>query len=331
MVSIDTQWKFNGLQVVRIENEHLRIDILPECGGKIYNFIHKPSDRNLLWHNPHILPASTPYGAGFDNNWSGGWDELFPNDVSTLAESGEILPDHGEIWCQPCEWELVESSPRRVSTRFTSFGRVTAARFEKTISLSEGESICRTHYRISNTGRLPIAFIWDIHPAMVISPATRLDLPATNGLVDPWREDRFAGGSRYAWPFAETRNGKNVDMRRVEPPETGLADLHYLPEIESGWFAVTDTQQRVGFGMAFPVEVLPHLWLFRTFGGWRGLYTLIVEVCSGYPNDLSIAREAGTCTVLDAGKSVEADVAAIAYTGFEGVEHISKDGVVAGS
>lgn len=330
MVSVDTHWRYNGLQVVRIENEHLQIDILPEAGGKIYNFIHKPSDRNLLWHSPRILPSRVPYGAGFDNNWSGGWDELFPNDVPTPAESGEIFPDHGEIWCQPCEWEVVEASPERASVCLTSYPRVLTARFEKTISLSRDESICRTHYRISNTGRLPILFIWDIHPAMVISPVTRLDLPATNGLVDPWREDRFAGGSHYAWPFAETRQGEKVDMRSVEPPESGMADLHYLPDIEAGWFAVTDTQKQVGFGMSFPVEVLPHLWLFRTFGGWRGLYTLIVEVCSGYPNDLSVARDAGTCTVLDAGESVEADVVAVAYTGIASVEHISQDGVVRG-
>jgi len=331
MVSVDVNWRYNNLQVVRIENEHLCIDILPECGGKIYNFIHKPTDRNLLWHNPHIQPASVPFGVGFDNNWSGGWDELFPNDIPTPAESGEILPDHGEIWCQPCEWEVIKANSGMASIRLTSYGRVLTARFEKIVSLTKGESICKIHYRISNTGRKPIAFIWDIHPAMVITPKTRLDLPAISGVVDPWREDRFTGGSRYTWPYAQTRQGENVDMRRVEPPESGLADLHYLPNIEAGWFAVTDTQHQVGFGMAFPLEVLPHLWLFRAFGGWRGLYTLIVEVCSGYPNDLSTARQAGTCTVLDAGESLEADALAVAHSGYKEIDRLSEDGVISGS
>ena len=31
---IDTNWTYRGLDCVRLENDHLAIDILPELGGK---------------------------------------------------------------------------------------------------------------------------------------------------------------------------------------------------------------------------------------------------------------------------------------------------------
>ena len=59
MVDIDVHWKYHDLRVLRIENELVCLDVLPELGAKIYNFIHKPSGRNLLWHNPHLPPQRT--------------------------------------------------------------------------------------------------------------------------------------------------------------------------------------------------------------------------------------------------------------------------------
>src|SRR5512136_2394391 len=46
---VDVHWQYLGLQVVRLENELISIDVLPELGAKIYNFVHLSSDRNLLW------------------------------------------------------------------------------------------------------------------------------------------------------------------------------------------------------------------------------------------------------------------------------------------
>ena len=72
MLRLDTDWQYRGMQVLRLENDRLCIDVLPELGAKIYNFVHKPSGHNLLWHNPTLPPARQPYGAAYDDNWSGG-------------------------------------------------------------------------------------------------------------------------------------------------------------------------------------------------------------------------------------------------------------------
>jgi len=327
-LSVDTRWNYCDLQVVRLENQLLRVDILPQLGAKIYSFIHQPSGRELLWHNPHLTPATVPFGAKFDDHWCGGWDELIPNDVPVAFPNGDSLPDHGEVWCQPSEWEVVEAGGEVASVRFTSFGRVLPTRFEKLVTIRGGEPFIRLHYKFTNSGSQPLPFLWNIHPPMVVSQDTRLDVPAQTGFVDPWNSERFEAGAQFEWPYASTRQGERVDLRLVAPSSASVADFFYLPDVRQGWYAVTDQAARVGFGLVFPLEVFPHLWLFRTFGGWRGLNTLILEASTGYPNDLRIAQSEGHCAVLAAGASFEAEVLAVAYEGVTGVQRIDSDGVV---
>ena len=330
-VLVDADWSYRGLQVVRLENELLQIDVLPQLGAKIWNLVHTPSGRNLLWHNPHLAPERQAYGARFDDTWSGGWDELIPNDVPTEVVFGDLLPDHGEVWSQLAEWEVLEAGGERAAVRFVHHGRVWPTRFEKTISLCAGESLCRISYRYENRGLVPIDFLWNIHPALAVSPATRVDLPARRGVTDDWSTLLCDGGTEFKWPHLPARDGGLVDLREMPAPGT-LADLHlYLPDVEAGWYAVTDTTAQIGFGIAFPTGVFPHLWMFRPTGGWRGLYTLIVEISTGYPSRLAEARLEGHCAHLAPGEALEAEIAAIVYTGLTSVAGIEPDGRVVGA
>jgi hypothetical protein len=328
MLRLDTDWQYHGLQVLRLENDVLCIDILPELGAKIYNFVHKPSGRNLLWHNPTLPPARQPYGAAYDDNWSGGWDELLPNDLPRAAPGGDLLPDHGEFWSQAAGWEVITASPSRLEVRFSSYGRVLPTRFEKTVCLEAGAPFARLNYAYHNLGGTPIDFLWNIHPALAISPHTRLDVPACAGISDAWREEQFPGGGHFEWPYVSDRQGRVVDLREVQVADSGIADMHYLVDVEQGWYAATDREAGVGFALSFPTRVFPHVWLFRTFGGWRGLYTLILEASTGYPYDLDVARQNGTCAHLGAGETLTAEVQAIAYAGIEAVSRVEADGGV---
>ncbi len=328
MTHIDTHWQYCGLPVVRMENELVCIDVLPEAGAKIFNFVHKPSGRNLLWHNPHVLPARQAYGAAFDDNWSGGWDELLPNDLPSPAPEGDMLPDHGEVWSQAAEWEILENRESACQVSFTSYGRVLPTRFEKAITLREGEPFIRIHYTYTNLARYPIDFLWNIHPALTVTEHTWLDVPASTGITDAWREERFQGNTTFHWPRAVDRQGRQVDLRAVEPAEGGAADMHYLTGLRQGWYAATDRQAKVGFALSFPLEVFRCVWLFRALGGWRGLYTLILEASTGYPYDLTVARQRGTCGHLEPGAKLEAEVLAIATSGMSSVSEVRANGEV---
>jgi hypothetical protein len=71
------------------------------------------------------------------------------------------------------------------------------------------------------------------------------------------------------------------------------------------------------------------VWVFGAYGGWRGLYTTILEPCTGYPYRLEDAVAQGTASRIEAGAALETEVTAVLYRGVRAVSNISVDGEVA--
>ncbi|HKV58661.1 MAG TPA: hypothetical protein VJO32_10275 [Ktedonobacteraceae bacterium] len=325
---IETQWRYHDLRVVRLENELLRLDILPELGAKIYNLIHKPADRNLLWHNPRIMPHRTPFGANFDNHWAGGWDEPFPNGAECVY-AGETLPYLGELWAQQWEWEVLDGGPQRAQIHLWCDGPITPARVEKTITLAKGSGVVRFDHRITNTGTLPFDFNWGIHPAFAVTPDSRIDLPACQGVVEEAAGEVLGEvHTPFTWPSVLTSRGERRDLRFPLSRQSGAMSFSYLEGFEQGWLAITDRPTTSGLGLAFPREVFRCLWLYLCFGGYRDLNVAIVEPWIGYPSKLSEAVQAGRFRTLAAGESLEATLSAVAYTGVQSVSFVGADGEV---
>src|SRR5690606_3339374 len=106
-----------------IKNSELALAVRPDLGGRIDQITDAATGRNWLWH-PVGYDASKArslaIGDSFDDNWTGGWDEVFPNDAASEFQ-GRQLVDHGELWSQA--WNVIER---------TSFG-VKMARQCKTV------------------------------------------------------------------------------------------------------------------------------------------------------------------------------------------------------
>ncbi len=86
---LDTQWSYRGLRCLRLENEHLVADMLPELGGKIFRLIDKRADRDVLWHSDRVAPHRAQLPADFDDHWSG-----VPDQQSCAAAASTKWPVH---------------------------------------------------------------------------------------------------------------------------------------------------------------------------------------------------------------------------------------------
>ena len=129
-----------GHRIVILENERIRLEIIPGLGAKILRLIHKATNADLLWQNPRIEPRAVPIGSNYDDNFSGGWDELFPNDAP--GQVGEnVYPDHGELWCQSWEYRIERVTREDVVLYLRRPGAVTPTIVEKWIKI--GRASCR--------------------------------------------------------------------------------------------------------------------------------------------------------------------------------------------
>ncbi len=319
-------WGYRGLRAVVIENRRLRVVVLPDLGGKVWSIRDKDRDRELLWQNPRVPPSSAPFGARYDDWFSGGWDELFPNDGPVLLD-GQPLPDHGEWWARPCAWRI-EDEPGVVRVRLSGFGVVTPHRWERTLEVRDGERMLRCATTIANEGFAPLPFLWRIHPALPATPGSRIEIPSDRVVVEsaasPGLDPR-----PFTWPLAPTSDGGVANLGVCPEPGKDRALLAYATRLRAGWCALTGADG-VGVGFAFDPAVIDTVTLFATFGGWRGLHTVLLEPGVGWPYDLDVARANGSARMLAPGEATTFAITMVAYDGIGRVEDISHDGEVRG-
>lgn len=327
-VTFNADWRYNGCRVLRLENDRLRVDVLPECGGRILHWVDKRIGRDWLWQNPRIKPTILPESTNYDDTFSGGWDELFPNG-SAGPYNGEAYPDHGEYWTKRFEWS-VERQAGAVTLHLLAEGSVTPTRMERWITMSAGSEVVKIRYRLTHLGEHPIDFLWSLHPALNVTPTCRLLIPGSKAVNAAPGVGRLASEPlEFTWPIAPGRNGQPVDLAKI-PARSGvpLYDMAFVTELREGWVGVIDESQRAGFGIAFDKSLFRCAWVFQTHGGWRGLHTAIIEPCTGYPCDLAEAAAAGRTARLEPGQILETQVSAVAFTQRDRVTRIDGNGLV---
>src|ERR1700686_1031165 len=295
-------------KVVELENKLVRTSLFPELGGKLWNLWHKPTRTQWLWHNPNVGLKAAPLGACYDDNWAGGWEELFPNDAPGEF-MGRDLPDHGEWWKQPWQWELAEESRERVSIHLWRESALTHSSSEKWITLEAEKARVSIRYRIINLGSEPLYSLFKQHLAVAVTPAHRLELPGGKMTpVDLEFSNRIGIDGTFEWPFAIGTNGEPVDLSILPPNELAQREFVYAYDLPAGWCGVVDPRTGVRLRLHFDREVFPYTWLFMTFGGWRDLYTVVLEPCTNMPKDLNTAFRLGQCSSLGPRETMTCEV-----------------------
>jgi galactose mutarotase-like enzyme len=312
-----------GFQSISLENRSLRVTVIPELGAKVFEFVDKAAERDLLWHNERTPPRRAPYGAHFDDWWSGGWDEIFPTgDRAKLHD--DLLPYMGELWSVP--WSARTSvEDEEASVWTTTFATMAPARIERRLWLRGDEPVLRAHYRIQNLDVRTLPFLWGIHPAFAVGAHHRIDHPASTMLVGVSSDPSMGHvGESYPWPnLPDVSAPQGVrDVRFVRPRRDAVFGGHWATDLKEGWLALTDTAAHRGIALAFPRAVFPHAWLWQVYGGWRGHHHVALEPWSGYPMQLEEATAAGRARHLEPGAEFSAEVAFILFDGLDRVEAV---------
>lgn len=316
-----------GFAAVRLDNRALRVTVVPELGAKVVELTDKTAGRDVFWHNPRTTLRRAPYGAYFDDWWSGGWDEIFPSGDRGVLH-GETLPYMGEMWAVP--WTSRAWRAGTVAYLETSaYATVAPARITRTLSLRADEPIVRAHYRIDSLDVRPLPYVWGIHPAFAAAASQRIDHPGREMLVGVSSDPSMGvAGMGYTWPDQPDPHapGQVRDARRVRAREAAVFGGHWATNLAHGWLALTDTTDRHGVAVAFETTVFKHAWLWQVYGGWRGHHHVCLEPWTGYPMQLDEAIAAGRASLLAPAESIETDAAFLLYQGVDCVQSVDSDG-----
>lgn len=342
-ISLDHQYK--GYRMAVLENDVLRVSVLLDKGADIVEFQYKPRGVDFLWWTPWglhpkagMIPSSALKEGLFGDYYEGGWQEIFPSGGVPNTHAGTEFGLHGEASLQAWDARVLEDSPQRVVLEATVTTYRTPFRLTRRMTLKRGRAALFIETSAENLSTVAIDTLWGMHPAIgapFLNEHCRVDLPAARCVLHPGppgEDSRFREGAEGRWPMLTGKDSKDVDLSRFPKPGRPSSDLVYLTEMKRGWYGVTDTRRKVGFGLAWDIRLWPHLWYWQMFNGsrrapfWGRSYNTALEPFSGWPSGLSNAVANRTALRFGPREVKSGWVTAVAYDGRARLNGLGRDG-----
>ncbi len=301
----------NGHTTLWLENESLRLAVLPDKGADIPLLYHQPSGVQFLMQSPAGLrPPSPDQPSGFLETYEGGWQELFPNANDACVVKGKSLPFHGEVALLPWDYEIAAENDLRLSVTC----RQTPFRLERRMQLVG--NVLLVESRVTNQGDEEWPFVWGHHVVLggdflaagciIQMPASTIVIPEV--LFEP-ATARLAENQRSSWPIAMGRMcGESFDLREIPGPEADSHDDAYITGFAVGHLDVSHPRLKLRFHLDWNAALYPWLVLWQPYGGaamppLKGIYGLGIEPWTSQYN-LAGAMAANEACNLAAGQSI---------------------------
>lgn len=292
-----TRDNINGIEVIILENQHLKISVAPALGGKIISIFNKPLQHEFLWTNKNLQLTINEPGADYDSNFFGGIDELIPNDLPESID-GIAYPDHGELWTSRLQHEILPDNALKVSGQLN----LSNLQYSKTLLLDPTRPAVKLDYNIKNTSGERRNFMWKLHAAININAGDQLLTTAKKAIVADPAYSRFKKETgEFNWPHIE-----NTDASIV-PGKNGSMDFFYLYNTPSGEMQSLDKSGHL-FSYTYDNKVFPYQWLFASYGGFLDHYMAILEPCTNMPISVNDAVSLNQSATLAPGDSIETSV-----------------------
>ncbi len=334
--------KYWGAEVATLENEQLRVKVVPEKGSDIVEIIQKKRGMNLLHETPigfrRFGSVSPPLGtsdAGFMDFYEGGWQDIVPSPGMSGTYKGASWGLHGESSLLPWRAAVADegdTAKLKVSTSLMRF----PFHIDKTVSLTEGSSALRIDETVTNLAPQDIDFAWLQHIAFgppLVGPGMKLDLLAGECTAGVYKQARLKPAVPFQWPNAPGLNGSTYDISN-EPPTYRCEDNIYAA-MKEPWYAVRNTRTGLTVGVAWDLKVLPSLWIWYNYGAldypwWGRSWNLGMEPCSSVTElGLNEYIEKKNALLLKQGESMRLRVTYSVAEGSEQVRRVELDGRVA--
>jgi len=296
---------YKNIKCYYVENEIIKLAVLPELGAKIASLVYKPQNFEVLFQPTQGMYQIPEYGSDFPRYDTSGVDEMFPTIDPCkypYASSyfGTKLPDHGELWTLP--WTVTEADEYLTTN-------VQGVALPYTISrkISLDDHAIQLDYEVANIGDELIHGLWAFHGLTACDEWTRLILPQGQGVINV-QDSTILGpaGTSHSFPITIGQDGKEYHLNHVEPQSNGTTKKIYVEgPVSEGQTALTLNQGQLLYTLLFPKEKVPYLGVWINEGGFKGEYNCALEPATGYYDSLEIAHEKQCVQSIKPGESIE--------------------------
>ncbi len=240
-------------ELLVLENDYLRVTLLPELGGRVYQMTFKPTGHDVLYQNPVIKP--THWGPPEQGWWLaiGG------------IEWGLPVDEHGYEWGQPWDYQVVTSTAG-VTVTLRDTDAADRLRAAVAVHLPVGRAHLTITPRLENPTGSAISYKYWANgmlapgPANTVGPDLHFVFDAAEMSVHSTGDDRLDCHSpsptgpdcRFSWPLYQ-----GVDFSRLGNWRQWLGFFEY-PDAGSGPIEMAgayDTAADEGVARIFPPDL----------------------------------------------------------------------------
>lgn len=284
--TVDAQYHINSwhdneiveeqYQALVIENEYIKLTLVPEFGGRIISFIYKPTGHEQLYQNP----VGAPYGINEGNfyyNWLMVWGGIFP----TFPE-----PEHGKSWLLPWAVEVLHESTDSVWVQMAlkdtlsysgkpgSFNNgTTGLTCLATVKLAKGQSSFDLHLELINDDATSKKYeYWTCNTWSPGSEIGNTFSPLNSEMIVPieFYQARWSPGNWIVNSPIDEKSGLGNDILKYENlrflenwKDMGIA--YAYPEMSSNFYGVINHENEEGIFRVSDNSITPGL-KFWTWG-----------------------------------------------------------------
>ncbi|MDD4082094.1 MAG: hypothetical protein WC162_10355 [Sphaerochaetaceae bacterium] len=280
-----------------IENEKIRIECIPEHGGKLSSIFDKEKQIEFLFQNPKGSYKKATVGSDFSKFEASGFDDGFPSINPGIVKVGEKLieyPDHGEVWSTAMEIEddnaLVLSFHSKILPYY----------FKKKIKIKEKS--CIIDYSITNTGNVAFPAFYTFHCLVSCKKNMELLLPASTKKVEILASSRFLKLEETNYPITE----QGIDLSKPFLLKNGGDEMfNFKGKLAEGKVGYHFPEEKTNFLLNFDRKQLPYLGFWNTQGGYRGDFNVALEMSNGNHGSIEKAQMNNACPIIEPGSKME--------------------------
>jgi galactose mutarotase-like enzyme len=269
-------------KILFIENDYLKLRILPKLGAKVSSIIYKPQNFEILFQpteNRYSLPR---YEDSFEKYDTSGIDELFPNveegKYPFEEHLGKKLPDHGEIWSIPWKCRIIDKSIvcTVMSIKFQYI-------FERKIHLKK--NFITFEYSVKNIGNKKFRGFWTFHGLLAIDEKSELLLNIDK--IINVHDSKFLGniGNICAYPIH-----KGYRVNKFLPKSSKNTEKFFLlSKIDKAGIILNNGRLKV----IYDLKEIPFLGIWKNEGGFKKEYNCALEPSNGFYDSMEIVKKTG--------------------------------------
>ena len=241
-----------------IENDYIRLVLLPEYGGRVLSFVYKPTNHEYLYQSE----CGSAYGID-DGNFYYNWLMVYGGIFPTFPE-----PEHGKTWLIPWDFSVLKQSEDTVTIRMeyqdsTAYSQapgqfnngITDITCQVEVSVYKNSTLW--DYDIKLINNKPSDIKYEYWTCTTLSPGSEIGntgSPLNSEIIIPV-EKYFTGWSPGGW----IGNFPSLDLSNInyldEWKDMGIAYAEELNDIywgvinhenEEGIFRISDNEETYG-------------------------------------------------------------------------------------